>query len=156
MPKVIENFETNLNHENFDIGKEYPLPSRNGMTFAFKAHWVNHPSETFEYPDEPPFLGIVDDRSDAEVHDDCSKARAERKMAYLEMKIEVGNVVEFNRERFMKNPPPAGQDYCDRHRIGKVTAVIDEHVNVEVFKNSISDEKDRYQVRKGEIVGICK
>ena len=90
LAKVIENFETNLNHENFDIGKEYPLPSRNGMTFAFKAHWVNHPSETFEYPDEPPFLGIVDDRSDAEVHDDCSKARAERKMAYLEMQIEVG------------------------------------------------------------------
>ena len=44
--------------------------------------------------------------------------------------VEVGNIVEFNRERFMKNPPPAGQDYCDRHRIGKVTAVIDEHVNV--------------------------
>ena len=56
----------------------------------------------------------------------------------------------------MKNPPPAGQDYCDRHRIGKVTAVIGEHVNIEVFKNTaISDEKDRNQVRKGELVGIC-
>ena len=72
------------------------------------------------------------------------------------MKIEVGNIVEFNRERFMKKPAPAGRDYCDRHLIGKVTAIIGEHVNVEVFKNTISDEKDKYQVRKGEIVGICK
>ena len=68
------------------------------------------------------------------------------------MDIKIGDVIIFNRERFMKRPKNG--DYTERHRVGKVTAISSDVINVEVFKNSLSLSKDKYQISKNEVIEV--